>query len=515
MPHALVLDPPAGRMYWSELGYQPAIHTALMDRRNHTILVQDKLQWPVGLALDAPARRLYWCDSKLRRVESVSMDGRDRKLVREFKDNEIPATIALHENFVYVTVRSGKLYRLNKFGQGPLTVLVHGLRRPVGLVVLQQQQQHVPRDFVNNCAVGKNKCSHLCLSNRQKPVCVCPTGDPGKSGDCQTGTKPPRPPPVCWLGLCGKGTCVNIRNKATCFCPRGFTGSRCEITITPSETPVVCTLRCLNGGTCVLHDGKPKCNCLPRTMGELCDVTCALFSCSHGGTCIVEDGQFACKCRKGYRYVGNKTCALDPCFKENRNGELCGNLECVATNNTNEAMCRCPNGNLAKSCKEPQVLGREGSGVTPQIIVPVVMVSLLFIAVIILFFCRRRGIAKKTEYSGMTIQVGNPSFLYEEMLDYEDNNVHPEVDNGQEKATTFSNPVYESVYHSETSLGSEVLRDKDLPKVEFRRSKADFSNPVYEALLAHNNSRKPGSVFWGSAENMNGEASGDQAETDC
>ena len=43
--------------------------------------------------------------------------------------------------------------------------------------------------------------------------------------------------------------------------------------------------------------------------------------------------------------------------------------------------------------------------------------------------------AKKTEYSGMTIQVGNPSFLYEEMLDYEDNNVHPEVDNGQEKVT--------------------------------------------------------------------------------
>lgn len=83
------------------------------------------------------------------------------------------------------------------------------------------------------------------------------------------------------------------------------------------------------------------------------------------------------------------------------------------------------------------------------------------------------------------------------------------------QATTFSNPVYESVYRSETSLGSEVLRDKDLPKVEFRRSKADFSNPVYEALLAHNNSRKPGSVFWGSAENMNGEASGDQAETDC
>ena len=50
--------------------------------------------------------------------------------------------------------------------------------------------------------------------------------------------------------------------------------------------------------------------------------------------------------------------------------------------------------------------------------------------------------AKKTEYSGMTIQVGNPSFLYEEMLDYEDNNVHPEVDNGQEKVTWWGGGIW-------------------------------------------------------------------------
>lgn len=82
------------------------------------------------------------------------------------------------------------------------------------------------------------------------------------------------------------------------------------------------------------------------------------------------------------------------------------------------------------------------------------------------------------------------------------------------KATTFSNPVYESVYRSETSLGSEIFRDKDPSKVEFRRSKADFSNPVYEALLAHNGSRRSGTVFWGSTEDMNGQASNKQ-ETNC
>lgn len=304
-----------------------------------------------------------------------------------------------------------------------------------------------------------------------------------------------------------------MRNNASCRCPKGWTGTRCEISFT--STPQLCTLKCLNGGICVIEEGKPKCNCLPRTMGVLCEVTCALFSCSHGGTCIVEDGHFACRCRKGYRYVGNKICALDPCFEDNRHRELCGDLECVVKNDTNEALCRCANGSLAKSCGKPQVLGRVDHGAPAQIIVPVVMACLVLIAFLIVFLYLRRGAAKKTEYSGMAVQVGNPSFLYEEMLDYEESNPNPDVDDGSEKGTTFSNPVYESVYRSETSLGSEVFHENNLPKVEFRKGKVDFSNPVYEALLAHNTSRKPGSVFWGSAENVNGEASGDQVETDC
>lgn len=136
-------------MYWTEIGYQPTIKTALMEGTKRSILVQDKLKWPVGLALDAPAKRLYWCDSKLKRVESISLDARDRHVIWQFVNSDLPTTIALHENFLYVTVQSGKLYRLNKFGQGPLTVLAHGLRRPVGLAVYQQQQQYVPSGNVN------------------------------------------------------------------------------------------------------------------------------------------------------------------------------------------------------------------------------------------------------------------------------------------------------------------------------------------------------------------------------
>lgn len=41
---------------------------------------------------------------------------------------------------------------------------------------------------------------------------------------------------------------------------------------------------------------------------------------------------------------------------------------------------------------------------------------------------------RKAEYSGMTVQVGNPSFLYEEMLDdYEDTNADPDLKSIQEE----------------------------------------------------------------------------------
>lgn len=151
-------------MYWTEIGYQSTIQTALMEGTKRSIVVQDKLKWPVGLALDAPAKRLYWCDLKLKRVESISLDLRDRHLIWQFVNSDMPTTIALHENFLYVTLQSGKLYRLNKFGQGPLTVLAHGLMRAIGLAVYQQQQQYVPNGNVKLFCYSERVVSIQCQS---------------------------------------------------------------------------------------------------------------------------------------------------------------------------------------------------------------------------------------------------------------------------------------------------------------------------------------------------------------
>lgn len=67
-------------MFWSDWGYPARIARAYMDGSSDRSFVSDNIHWPNGLAIDYPNQRLYWTDAKAMTLESINLDGTDRRV---------------------------------------------------------------------------------------------------------------------------------------------------------------------------------------------------------------------------------------------------------------------------------------------------------------------------------------------------------------------------------------------------------------------------------------------------
>lgn len=79
-PRGIVLNPAAGEMYWSDWGKKPEIARSKMDGTDDISFVSNDIKWPNGLTIDYPNQRLYWVDAKLSTIESILLDGTDRRV---------------------------------------------------------------------------------------------------------------------------------------------------------------------------------------------------------------------------------------------------------------------------------------------------------------------------------------------------------------------------------------------------------------------------------------------------
>lgn len=67
-------------MYWTEWGSNSRILMGGMDGKNSRALITENLEWPNSLSIDYANNRLYWVDSKLKVIESIRLDGSDRRV---------------------------------------------------------------------------------------------------------------------------------------------------------------------------------------------------------------------------------------------------------------------------------------------------------------------------------------------------------------------------------------------------------------------------------------------------
>ncbi|XP_054720835.1 low-density lipoprotein receptor-related protein 2-like [Uloborus diversus] len=173
-PRSLKLDPPEGVLYWSDWGEGTAgIYKSGMDGSNRITLVSTNIFWPNGIAVDHTTNRLFWTDAQLHTIESITLDGINRKVI--IKDSVYhPYSLTVFEDNLYWTDwNTFSLDACNKFTGRKTTLMV----RENGKHIMGVHVYHpvLAPAATNPC--WAHLCSHMCVLAPFKTYrCVCPSG---------------------------------------------------------------------------------------------------------------------------------------------------------------------------------------------------------------------------------------------------------------------------------------------------------------------------------------------------
>ncbi|KAM4699918.1 prolow-density lipoprotein receptor-related protein 1 isoform 2-T2 [Discoglossus pictus] len=540
-PHAIVVDPLRSTMYWSDWGNHPKIETAAMDGTLRETLVEENIQWPTGLAVDYHNERLYWADAKLSIIGSIRLNGTGATVVIDIKKGLThPFSIDIFEDYIYgVTYINNLIFKVHKFGHGPVTNLTWGISHATDVVLYHQYKQP---DVTNPC--DRKKCEWLCLLSPTGPVCTCPNGRRLDNGTCMlipTPTQSPDAPTPdsCTLECMHGGHCfLNARKQPKCRCLPTYDGERCEND--------QCRDYCKNGGICAPSlTGIPTCRCPTGFTGSRClQQTCTADYCQNNATCTVNLGnQPNCRCLSDY--IGDK-CQYRKCSDYCENGGVCQSMangvkQCRCTmayegsrceiNRCNrckdgkcslhsgDVICTCLDGRIAKSCLTCDNYCQNGGtctynsqtempecqcssdmtgptcevfvGMTPHssktasIVIPIISLIVLILGVgFFVWYRHRMSGAKGFQHQRMTngamnVEIGNPTYkMYEgEPEDDVGDLLDADFTLDPDKPTNFTNPVYATLYMGAHNSRNS-LASTDEKRELLRGGEDDFSDPL-------------------------------------
>uniref|UniRef100_A0A8C7J5Z5 LDL receptor related protein 1 n=1 Tax=Oncorhynchus kisutch TaxID=8019 RepID=A0A8C7J5Z5_ONCKI len=480
-PNAIVVDPQRGTLYWADWGNHPKIETAAMDGTLRQTLVHENIQWPTGLAVDYFNERLYWADAKLSVIGSVRLNGSDPVIsVTGLKNNLLhPFSIDIFEDYIYgVTYINNFVFRVNKFGKGPMENLTTGINHATDIVLYHRYKQP---EMTNPC--DRKKCEWLCLLSPSGPVCTCPNDRVAENGTCVE-----RPPstrsPFCEYTRPTGHTLVEstlFSWSPTCRCLKGFTGPQCKLH--------TCQDYCHNGGNCTVSQGnQPTCRCPPEYLGDQCQYSTCEGYCENEAMCLqTANATKLCRCTPQFH---GQLCELDKCEYCGPNGK-CVEINFITTDYNTIHVINCLYSELIGRCCIFLIDGRVAlSAGSASTIIPVLLLLLLALLVVgaILWYKRRMRGAKGFQHHRMTngamnVEIGNPAYkIYEgepdddagELLD-SDFALDPD------KPTNFTNPVYATLYmgahNSRNSLASTDEKKELLSQVDDGEDE-DMSDPL-------------------------------------
>ena len=388
LPNDIAVDPDIAKIFISDAGTKPIIFEARLDGSALKPLVSEQMSWPVSLAIDYPARRLYWADMKKRTIETIRLDGTERREILKLDSKTgKPFQLDVFEDTVYFTTfQFNQVWRISKFGGNDTIMKIADEVLTVTDLVVKQENKQDNIYISNPCKGGvcaKFGPNVICTSipdRHQKLTaqCLCADGFKAQDGkcvssnlyetdstcdsfNCHAGNCTMRsgyPKCVCDSDYTGKycetficsqycendAKCLPVHEegvakvrRVACICQKGFSGDRCQVNV------MDCKDYCQNNATCTVNpdSGKPECKCEPPFTGERCD-RCQDIYCPQG-MCSLSPSNGSAICKedlcKDFPCYHNGTCYVDAtslqpqcrCSDSMYHGRRCENDKCQST----------------------------------------------------------------------------------------------------------------------------------------------------------------------------------------
>ncbi|XP_022244841.1 low-density lipoprotein receptor-related protein 4-like isoform X1 [Limulus polyphemus] len=170
-PRAIAVFPSEGFLFWSDWGKLPKIERSFLDGSGRRIIVATHLGWPNGLTIDYGAKQLYWADAQLDRIETSSLNGKNRVVL--VQDIPHPFGLTQFSSYIYWTDwQSQTIERVDKLTGQHRTVVKGNIEYMMEVKAVAKERQM----GTNPCAVQNGGCSHLCLyQSKNQYICDCPS----------------------------------------------------------------------------------------------------------------------------------------------------------------------------------------------------------------------------------------------------------------------------------------------------------------------------------------------------
>ncbi|GAB0094384.1 Putative vitellogenin receptor [Sergentomyia squamirostris] len=168
-PRGISLHPKIGVMYWTDWGSKPQIGVSAMDGAGARTFVDKDIHWPNGISVDWPNGRIYWVDAKISRIDSIKLNGEDRRTILTDVIKHPYGIDVFEDRIFWSDWETNSIQSCNKFTGKDHNVLVHSRH------IYDVHIYHPATQPSEKHACYAVSCSHLCLLSTNKTyTCACP-----------------------------------------------------------------------------------------------------------------------------------------------------------------------------------------------------------------------------------------------------------------------------------------------------------------------------------------------------